>query len=79
MTALNRPPRGFVISRLVRLYPAFWACCTVTFVVSLLLGAGRFRVTTVQYLANMTMVPTLLRQPFVDGCTGRSWWRSSFT
>jgi peptidoglycan/LPS O-acetylase OafA/YrhL len=67
MTALNRPPRGFVISRLVRLYPAFWACCTITFLVTLLLGAGRFRATTPQYLANMTMVPTLLRQPFVDG------------
>jgi peptidoglycan/LPS O-acetylase OafA/YrhL len=67
MTALNRPPRGFVISRLVRLYPAFWFCCTATFVVTLLLGAGRFRVTTPQYLANMTMVPTLLGKPFVDG------------
>ena len=67
MTALNRPPRGFVISRLVRLYPAFWFCCTATFVVTLLLGAGRFHVTTGQYLANMTMVPTLLGKPFIDG------------
>ena len=31
MTAANGSLRSFAISRIVRLYPAFWACCTVTF------------------------------------------------
>lgn len=35
MTAAHAGLRDFVISRVVRLYPAFWACCTVTFLVIL--------------------------------------------
>ena len=56
MTAASGDLRGFVVSRLVRLYPAFWACCTLTFVVIMVAGAPRFQATAGQYLLNMTML-----------------------
>lgn len=31
MTASNGDLKKFVISRLIRLYPAFWVCCSITF------------------------------------------------
>src|SRR5215467_4825559 len=42
MTAANGSLKGFVASRFVRLYPAFWTCCTITFVVTLAIGAPYF-------------------------------------
>lgn len=54
MSASSGSLKHFVVSRIVRLYPAFWVCCTLTFVVLLLFGKGR--PTVIQYLANMTML-----------------------
>jgi peptidoglycan/LPS O-acetylase OafA/YrhL len=54
MSASSGSLKHFVISRIVRLYPAFWVCCTLTFLVLLLFGKGR--PTVIQYLANMTML-----------------------
>jgi peptidoglycan/LPS O-acetylase OafA/YrhL len=34
--------RNFIISRIVRLYPAFWICCTITFLFVLIMGAPRY-------------------------------------
>lgn len=57
----------FLISRFVRLYPAFWICCTITFLVSLALGGTRYPVTLGQYLVNMTMLSEFLHVPSIDG------------
>jgi peptidoglycan/LPS O-acetylase OafA/YrhL len=54
MSASSGSLKHFVISRIVRLYPAFWVCCTLTFLV--LLMFGRTAPTVVQYLSNMTML-----------------------
>ena len=70
MTAEQGKLRGFVVSRIVRLYPAFWACCTLTFVVVLLWGAPRFQATPGQYLANMTMLNGFMGVDYIDG----SYW-----
>ena len=56
MTAASGSWRGFIISRCVRLYPAFWAACTLTFIVTRLIGGERFHATLPQYLVNMTML-----------------------
>jgi peptidoglycan/LPS O-acetylase OafA/YrhL len=53
MTASNTTLRNFFISRSVRLYPAFWACCTITFVLALVIGGGHFPVSVHQYWINM--------------------------
>lgn len=33
MSAMNKSPKYFVVSRAVRLYPAYWVCCIITFAV----------------------------------------------
>jgi peptidoglycan/LPS O-acetylase OafA/YrhL len=66
LSAWNRRPRDFVISRMVRLYPAFWAAVTITAVVVTTLGRGALRVTPVQYLANLTLLNALPNIANVD-------------
>jgi len=70
MTAEQGSLRRFLVSRAVRLYPAFWACCTLTFVLILLLGAPRYHATFPQYLANMTMLSGFAGVDWIDG----SYW-----
>jgi peptidoglycan/LPS O-acetylase OafA/YrhL len=67
MTAERGSLRGFVVSRMVRLYPAFWACCTLTFLAILLAGAPRFHAAPGQYLANMTMLGGFMGTDWIDG------------
>jgi peptidoglycan/LPS O-acetylase OafA/YrhL len=67
MTAASGSLRRFVVSRIVRLYPAFWACCTITFVIILIIGAPRFTASIKQYLINMTMLSEFVRVPSIDG------------
>ncbi len=67
MTAASGSLRSFTISRIVRLYPAFWACCTVSFLLILALGAPHFSATIPQYLVNMTMLNGFVGVPSIDG------------
>ncbi|MFI9836561.1 acyltransferase family protein [Nonomuraea sp. NPDC051941] len=55
MSAWGRSPRSFVVSRAVRLYPAYWVGIAVTAVITVTLGQGLFQVTLPQVLANLTM------------------------
>ncbi len=70
MTASNGCAKGFVVSRLIRLYPAFWACCTLTFITMLAFGAPRYVASLSQYLVNMTMISEFVKVPAIDG----SYW-----
>jgi peptidoglycan/LPS O-acetylase OafA/YrhL len=67
MTAASGSLRSFFISRLVRLYPAFWAACTFTFILTILMGAPRYSATVEQYLINMTMLNGFFMVPDIDG------------
>lgn len=67
MTAMNRSLRRFAISRVVRLYPAFWVCCTITYAATLAIGEPRFTATIGQYLVNLTMLAEFVRVPSMDG------------
>lgn len=70
MTAANGSLQGFIVSRVVRLYPAFWACCTITAALTLAMGGGRFHASLGQYLVNMTMLSEFAGVPSIDG----SYW-----
>jgi peptidoglycan/LPS O-acetylase OafA/YrhL len=59
--------RQFAISRIVRLYPTFWVCCTLTFLVTLAIGAPRYSATLGQYLVNMTMLSGFFGVAPIDG------------
>jgi peptidoglycan/LPS O-acetylase OafA/YrhL len=70
MTAASGNLKGFLISRVVRLYPAFWACCTLTFVTILAIGAPRYGASLPQYLVNMTMTSGFVGVADIDA----SYW-----
>ncbi len=67
MTASSASLKSFIISRIVRLYPAFWACCTITFIMILTIGGARYSATINQYLINMTMLSGFVNVPPIDG------------
>ena len=67
MTASSGSFRRFVVSRIVRLYPAFWACCTITFAAILTIGGTRYSASIGQYLVNLTMLNGFFGVPYIDG------------
>lgn len=67
MTAIDRSAREFVISRIVRLYPAYLVCCTITFIVTSIWGTPVLQVSLKRYLANMTMLHGFFPIGHVDG------------
>lgn len=67
MTAASGNLRNFIISRIVRLYPTFWACCTLTFAVIITFGAPRYYASVNQYLVNMTMLSGFFDISSIDG------------
>lgn len=67
MSAGNGNLKSFLISRVVRLYPAFWVCCTITFVATLAFGASHFTSTLRQYLGNMTLMGEFIGAKPLDG------------
>lgn len=66
LSAWGRRPRQFVVSRIVRLYPAYWVAVTLTAVILVTLGHGLFKVTPFEYVANMTMGNQVPNIPNVD-------------
>ena len=67
MTASSGSLRRFFVSRFARLYPAFWACCTITFIATTLIGAPRYVASISQYLVNMTMMSDFVHVGSIDG------------
>jgi len=66
LSAWGRRPHEFVTSRIVRLYPAYWAAVTITAIVAITLSRGLFKVTPTQYAANLTMINSLPHIANVD-------------
>lgn len=68
LTAGRGDTYRFVVSRAVRLYPAFWFCVSLTaFWLVFLDGGALATVSLPQYIANLTMISGFLYVPHVDG------------
>ncbi|HLO64315.1 MAG TPA: acyltransferase [Azonexus sp.] len=67
MTASRGGVADFAISRAVRLYPALWVCCTLTFAATLAIGAPRFSASAWQYFANLTLLGGFFHVRPMDG------------
>jgi peptidoglycan/LPS O-acetylase OafA/YrhL len=67
LSAMNRSAIKFAISRIVRLYPAFWAGVTLSAIVIFFFGAPVFSVSPAQYLLNLSMVSGYVGVEAVDG------------
>jgi len=70
MSAQAESVGKFALSRLTRLYPALWICCSATFLVILLADTTRFPTSLQTYLINMTLLAGSTGTTFVDG----SYW-----
>jgi peptidoglycan/LPS O-acetylase OafA/YrhL len=57
----------FVKSRIVRLYPAFWVCASITALVIYLYGSPIFSISLKQYFANLTMINGFFNVDNIDG------------
>ena len=66
---LNRTESGwdFVKRRFVRLYPTFWLCLLITFVITSNSNIVRFQRDYYDLLMNFTMVPELFNSKTIDG------------
>lgn len=67
MTATKRDAAHFVISRITRLYPAFWVCVSLTALVIMWKGGALFQVDLIQYILNLSMVSGFVGVEMVDG------------
>ena len=76
LSAQGKTVRQFFLSRITRLYPAFWVACTGTFLVKRLWGAGALGETQMpallhasllQYGVNMTMLGEFFNVEMIDG------------
>ncbi|MDP4503771.1 acyltransferase family protein [Nonomuraea turcica] len=66
MSAWGATPRRFVVSRVARLYPAYWLAIAVTALVTVTLGRDLFPISAGQVLANLTMFQAVADVPNVD-------------
>lgn len=57
----------FIKSRITRLYPAYWFCLTLTFLVITIWGGIKYNATFKQFLINGTMLNGFTKVPYVDG------------
>ena len=63
----GKTPGQFGVSRAVRLYPAFWIAVIFTTFIAQFWGGRQMSVGSFQAIANLTMLPGLLGQGYVDG------------
>jgi peptidoglycan/LPS O-acetylase OafA/YrhL len=56
--------RSFVFARIIRLYPAFWVCCTLTYLCCI---DTKYSADFAGYVTSMTMFPSAFNHLAVDG------------
>ncbi len=78
MSAWGRTPRAFAVSRIARLYPAYWVGIAATTLVTVTLGAGIFDVSLTQVLVNLTMFQAVADVPNVDVVYWTLWTEMRF-
>jgi peptidoglycan/LPS O-acetylase OafA/YrhL len=62
-----RSSREFILSRVIRLYPAYWVCVTITSGLMIIFHFNTLsNIFSLRYLANLTMVQSWLSQPNLD-------------
>jgi hypothetical protein len=66
-SAENRGAIEFGIARIARIYPCFIICMTLTFLLTLALGAPNFQTGLTHWLANFVIAAPTLHRPFMDG------------
>jgi peptidoglycan/LPS O-acetylase OafA/YrhL len=78
MSAWDRPLGDFFLSRVVRLYPAFWFAVIATTAVVTVLPLHTHRLSTSEVAFNLTMVAEPANIPLVDGVYWTLWTELKF-
>lgn len=65
LSAASRTARAFLVNRIIRLYPTFWAALFLAIVAHVALKPG-YQLDPMQILANLTMLPGYLRERAID-------------
>jgi peptidoglycan/LPS O-acetylase OafA/YrhL len=81
MSCWGKSPKDFFISRVIRLYPAFWAALLITVAVAVLVpypGEGPSGITPSQVITNLTMFPGPLHTTLVQGVYWTLWVEARF-
>jgi peptidoglycan/LPS O-acetylase OafA/YrhL len=60
-------PKGFILSRFLRLYPAYWFCCTLSFILVYFFLNNIFQLSFARYLLNLTMFNGFVLVGNIDG------------
>jgi len=67
MTALSKSPKDFVVSRISRLYPAFWMALLITTLTIILFATDNSKkISLSQFLINLSMVPEYINIESID-------------
>ncbi|WP_257285716.1 acyltransferase [Endozoicomonas sp. SESOKO1] len=67
MSTEGKTAKQFVIGRFIRLYPAYWAAIFITCFFIYTFDDGRFYISPLDSVANLTMISKLFGVSFVDG------------
>lgn len=78
LSAEDGKPRQFVVSRFVRLFPAYWLCVCLTAGAAVLFNQPEFQVTWSHFLVNLTMLQNGFDVPLVDGVYWTLWIELKF-
>ena len=74
----TRTAADFAVSRFSRLYPTFWICVTLTFVITTVAGLEERQVDWSDAIVNLTMLHNFLGFPPVDGVYWTLTWELCF-
>ncbi|MCF6195408.1 MAG: acyltransferase [Emcibacter sp.] len=66
LTALQKNTLAFIKSRFLRLYPSFWVALSLTTLSTYLIGGTMPMISTTQFIANFTMLPSSFDQAYID-------------
>lgn len=69
--SLQKGIKDYVVSRLLRLYPIFWICASITFLITVLYGVN---ISFKQYLVGLLMINSGRMEGMIDG----SYWTLTF-
>ncbi|MFK5892032.1 MAG: acyltransferase [Pseudomonadota bacterium] len=67
LSSENKTISHFIISRVTRLYPAYWVGVTLTTIVIVIYGSEMFNVSSYQYFINLTMINEMFHVRNIDG------------
>jgi peptidoglycan/LPS O-acetylase OafA/YrhL len=78
LSAEDGKPRQFVVSRFVRLFPAYWLCVCLTAGAAVLFNQPAFQVSWAHFFVNLTMLQNGFDVPLVDGVYWTLWIELKF-